>query len=359
MSQPNIDAFGLARPSALASRSISPENPTGLPGQGGRATTGTGAEAARDLGVGWKVSPSMPLPARSVVELAAIEGSGMLQHLWVPVRPEWWRRLVIRFYWDGADEPSIELPIGDLFGLGWDEFTVFSSSRVVTAPYCGLNVYWPMPFRTGARVTIENISDDETFLYYYLDYGLGEVPDDAMYLHATWNRSNPVEGGIHTLLDVSGAGKYVGTYLAVGVNHPGWWGEGELKFFLDDDGEFATIVGTGTEDYFGGAWNFDVPGRGYTPYFSERVGLHQVIRPDGLYSSQTRFGMYRWHSDDAVAFTSRLRVTVQNLGWKPDWRYLVRRDDIASTSFWYATSPRASGTPALDADVLLVASPRP
>ncbi|WP_309620332.1 glycoside hydrolase family 172 protein [Salinibacterium sp.] len=350
------DDFGLARPSHLKSRSISAENPTGLPGQGARATQGTGEEQSRDLGQGWKVSPSIVLPAGSVTELAAINGSGIIQHIWAAVRPEWWRRLIIRFYWDGADEASIELPIGDLFGLGWDVFTLFSSRHVMTAPYCGLNSFWPMPFHKSARITIENIAQEDTFLYYYVDFGAGDIPEDSMYLHATWNRSNPVADGIHTLLDVEAQGKYVGTFLAVGVNHPGWWGEGEVKFFIDDDDEFPTIAGTGTEDYFGGAWNFELPEGGYTEYHGDRMGMHQVIKPDGLYQSQTRFGMFRWHLNDAVSFESSLRVTVQDLGWMPDGRYLVRKDDIASTAFWFATEPHASGTTGLTYENLLVGS---
>jgi hypothetical protein len=127
--------------------------------------------------------------------------------------------------------------------------------------------------------------------------------------------------------------------LAVGVNGPGWWGEGEVKFFIDEDKEFPTICGTGTEDYFGGAWNFDVPGQGYSTFSSSYIGLHQVIRPDGLYRAQTRFGMYRWHVPDPVHFERNLKVTIQDLGWRPDGRYLARSDDMASVAYWYSEHP--------------------
>ena len=144
---------------------------------------------------------------------------------------------------------------------------------------------------------------------------------------------------VYTILDGGrGRGAYIGTYLAVGVNSPGWWGEGELKFFMDGE-TYPTICGTGTEDYFGGAWDFEVPGQGYSTYSSSYLGLHQVIRPDGLYSSQTRFGMYRWHLPDPVNFERSLQVTIQDLGWRPDGRYLPRSDDMASVAYWYSEDP--------------------
>ena len=288
------DSLGLARPSHMKSRSISGENPTGAPGAGGAATSGTGAHAARSLGQGWKISPSIALPAGQTVILADVTGPGVLQHFWLSIPPEWWRSLVIRMYWDGAVLPSVEVPLGDFFGLGWATYAPLFSKYVVSAPYCALNTYWPMPFHQEARVTLENVTDQDGILYYYIDYSVGAIPGDAMLFHTTWRRSNPVEAGMHTVLDVKASGKYVGTYMAVGVGHPGWWGEGEFKFYIDDDIEFPTICGTGTEDFFGGAWDFEVPGAGYTSYSSPYLGLHQIIRPDGLYQSQQRFGMYRW-----------------------------------------------------------------
>jgi hypothetical protein len=162
---------------------------------------------------------------------------------------------------------------------------------------------------------------------------------------------NPLPyGEVVRLLDgVAGAGQYVGTYLAWGVNNSGWWGEGEIKFFLDGDGEFPTICGTGTEDYFCGAYNFD-PGivdrreaGGYRAFTTLYAGMPQVIRPDGLYASQQRFGLYRWHIADPIRFRGDLRVTLQALGWRSDKdrRYLPLQDDIASTVFWYQTLPTA------------------
>ena len=158
---------------------------------------------------------------------------------------------------------------------------------------------------------------------------------------------------MHTLVDgVRGLGQYVGTYLAWGSNSRGWWGEGEMKFYLDGDADFPTICGTGTEDYFGGAWNFDVPGQGYTAFSTPYLGLHQVIKPDGLYESQQRFGMYRWHVPDPIRFAAALRVTVQALGWRAGGRYLPLRDDLASTALFYLDRPTATRPPTPELDDL-------
>lgn len=150
---------------------------------------------------------------------------------------------------------------------------------------------------------------------------------------------------------IEGQGHFVGTYLAWGAHSNGWWGEGEMKFYLDDDTEFPTICGTGTEDYFGGAWNFDVPGRGYTEFSTPYLGMPQVIRPDGLYVAQQRFGLYRWHVADPIRFTTGLpRVEVQALGWRSGGRYLPLRDDFASTALFYLDRPVTDRPPAPTAD---------
>ncbi len=205
-----------------------------------------------------------------------------------------------------------------------------------------------MPFRKRARITVENVTPDQlNGFYYQINYALTDVPDDAAYFHAQWRRSNPLPYmEDHVLLDgVQGQGQFVGTYLAWGVNNNGWWGEGEIKFFMDGDTDFATIVGTGTEDYFGGAWDFEQPKGEYCPFSSPYTGLPQVIIPDGLYRAQQRFGMYRWHITDPIRFQEDLRVTIQALGWRSHIeemrRYLPLQDDIASTVFWYQAEPHA------------------
>lgn len=342
---PPAGRLGLAVLRDADRRAITAENPGGARAGGGQATAGTGALAARDLGAGWKVSPSILVPAAGSARIAVVEGEGVIEHIWVATRPEAWRSLVISMAWDGReDAPAVQVPLGDLFCQGWAEYAPLMSELVVVAPHGGLNTFFPMPFRSAATISVENLGSADVPFYYQVDYSLRRLPERAGYFHAWWNRSNPVaEGDVHRILrGAQGRGTYVGTYLAVGVNGPGWWGEGEVKFFLDGEPR-PTLCGTGTEDYFGGAWNFDVPGLGYTSFSSSYMGLHQVTKPDGLYRSQARFGMYRWHVPDPVDFLGGIEVTIQDLGWRPDGRYLQRSDDLSSVAYWY--SDRAEGAP--------------
>ncbi|MBL8160959.1 MAG: DUF2961 domain-containing protein [Anaerolineae bacterium] len=353
----NLSLGTLSRLSNAETRSISPENLTGEPGKGGMATSGTGARHARELGQGWKISPSIHVPAQTEHTIAEINGSGAIQHIWLTIHPTWWRRLVLRMYWDGESTPSVEVPLGDFFCNGWGMRCNVTSLAVAVNPAGGFNCYWEMPFRKGARITVENLMETQSDpLYYQVSYTLTDVPDDAAYLHAQWRRSNPLPyAQVHTLLDgVSGQGHYVGTYIAWGVHNNGWWGEGEIKFYIDDDHDYPTICGTGTEDYFGGAWNFEHPAGEYGVFSSPYSGLPQVIKPDGMYSCQPRFGMYRWHIMDPIRFRKALRVTIQALGWRSEGRYLPLQDDIASTTFWYQSEPHAAFTALLERNNLEV-----
>ncbi|MCC6166295.1 MAG: DUF2961 domain-containing protein [Caldilineaceae bacterium] len=343
-----LNLGNLARLSNAETRSISAENFAGEKGKGGMATEGTGAVAAHELGQGWKISPSINIAGSSTVTLADIAGPGAIQQIWLTVHPTHWRKLVLRMYWDNEETPSVETPIGDFFGMGWGERANLTSLAVCVNPAGGFNCYWEMPFRRHARITVENLSPDEVRGFYYqINYTLTDVPEDRAYFHAQWRRSNPlVYMQDHTILEgVRGQGHYVGTYLAWGVNNTGWWGEGEIKFFMDGDSQWPTIAGTGTEDYFGGAWNFEFPQGQYGVFSSPYSGLPQVIKPDGLYRSQQRFGLYRWHILDPIRFKQDLRVTIQALGWRAmlgeKRRYLPLQDDISSTAFWYQTEPHA------------------
>lgn len=341
-----VGLHNVSRLSAARSRSISAENFTGEKGKAGMATEGAGANAARELGQGWKVSPCIQVPGRATVTLAEIEGPGAIQHIWTTVHPDWWRRLILRVYWDGEATPSIELPLGDFFCNGWCQRCNVTSLPIAVNPAGGFNSYWEMPFRKSAKITLENLHEDACGGYFYqVDYTLTEVPDDCAYLHAQFRRSNPLPyQTVHTLLDgVKGQGQYVGTYLAWQVNNRGWWGEGEIKFYLDGDADFPTICGTGTEDYFGGAWNFEHPQGQYGVFSTAYLGLPQVIsaKEGDLYKSQQRFGMYRWHVPDPIRFAEDLKVTIQALGWRSGGRYLPLQDDIASTAYWYQAEPHA------------------
>jgi hypothetical protein len=340
----NVNLGNLGRLSSAQTRSISAENFTGEKGKGGMATTGSTAFQSRELGQGWKVSPSIHIAPRQTVTLAEIEGPGAIQHIWLTVDPTWWRKLILRVYWDDEETPSIEVPLGDFFCNGWGVRCNINSIPIAVNPAGGFNSYWQMPFRKHARITVENLTESEVQGFFYqITYTLTDVPDDMAYLHAQWRRSNPVPyGEVHTLLEgVRGQGQYVGTYMAWGVNNNGWWGEGEIKFFMDGDHTFPTICGTGTEDYFGGAWSFEQPLGQYGGYSTPYLGLPQVIKPDGLYVSQQRFGMYRWHIPDPIRFQQDLRVTIQALGWRSEQRFLPLQDDVASTSLWYQTEPHA------------------
>ena len=347
----NMGLGNLARLSDAVSRSISAENLTGEKGRGGMAVPGP-ESAAFKFGQGWKVSPCINIPARQVVTLADIQGPGVIQHIWMTMDPALWRRLVLRIIWDGELRPSVEVPVGDFFCSGWGVRCNVASLPVVVNPAGGFNCYWEMPFHKGARITIENLSSEEANGFFYqIDYSLTEIPPDRASFHAQWRRSNPVKAmEVHTLLDgVRGQGHYVGTYLALGVHNNDWWGEGEIKFYLDGDSGWPTICGTGTEDYFGGAWNFEQPKGQYGIFSTPFLGLPQVIQPDGLYQSQQRFGLYRWHIMDPIRFKQSLRVTIQDLGYRAPkggrGRYFPRQDDITSTAFWYQAEPHADFPP--------------
>jgi hypothetical protein len=324
------------------SRSISPENFTGEKGKGGMATEGTGARCARDLGKGWKISPSVRIQAGTTFELANIEGAGAIQQIWMTPTGHW-RFAILRMYWDGQETPSVECPVGDFFASAFNRYAQVSSLPVCVNPRSGLNSYWEMPFRKGARITVTNIAEDDMVLYYQINYTLTEVPESCAYFHAQFRRTNPLPyKEVYTILDgVQGQGQYVGTYMAWGVNNCGWWGEGEIKFYLDGDKDYPTNCGTGTEDYFCGSYDFDLgkENGGYREFTTPYAGLPQVIRPDGLYDSQQRFGMYRWHITDPVRFKKDIRVTIQALGWRSNGRYLPLQDDIASVAYWYQVLP--------------------
>nr|WP_246037406.1 MULTISPECIES: glycoside hydrolase family 172 protein [Dysgonomonas] len=337
----------LYRLSNAKTRSISPENFTGEKGKGGMAdpvkdkdkrNIANAAYPARDLGQTWKVNPYIKIAGGEVFTIAEMDGPGAIQHIWMTPTGNW-RSTIIRIYWDGETTPSVEAPVGDFFCMGWGQYAPLSSLAVCVNPGSAFNCYWTMPFRKSCKITMENILDEEMTLYYQIDYALTDVPEDAAYFHAQFRRTNPNLTSDYTMIDgIKGKGHYVGTYMAWGVNNNGWWGEGEIKFFMDGDSKFPTICGTGTEDYFCGSYNFDRNGK-YNEFCTPYAGLHQVIRPDGLYTSQQRFGLYRWHIADPIRFEKELRITIQDLGWKSGGRYLPQKSDIASVVFWYQTEP--------------------
>ncbi len=341
----------------VRSRSINAENPTGAPG--------AAAREASPLGVGRKGRPAISIAHGETAVIADIEGPGVIRHLWFTV-PEstdtgpWvLRDLVLRAYWDDGDIPAIEAPIGDFFCNGFGARSAVTSLPVVVGSTGGMNSYFAMPFRRRARLEITNEHPGEVEgVFYQIDYTEGDdLPEDTATFHAQWRRSNgtTARGEDHVALDgVDGAGWYVGTYIALSALERYWWGEGEVKFFIDDDGEFPTQTSTGLEDYAGGAWafqdalrndgnvnavTFSAPYCGY-PYYSaeDRTSASPFLTP-----TVQSHGMYRWHLPDPVTFSSGLRVTIQQIGaWDHGW--FERSDDISTVAYWYQT-PAATHWP--------------
>jgi hypothetical protein len=337
----------LYRTSDAQSRSVSAENPTGGRGKGAMATEGVLKFAARNLGQGWKVDPAVRIEPGTTATLAEVSGSGAIQHIWLtPPSTADWRTLILRVYWDDETDPSVEAQVGDFFAMGWGEYAPLNSLAIAVNPGSGFNSYWIMPFRKKYRITIQNLSSNQVWFCYQIDYSLADVPKDAAYFHAQYRRVNPLKfKDVYTVVDgIKGRGQYVGTYMAWGVHTPGWWGEGEIKFYMDGDQAFPTIAGTGTEDYFGGSYDFLNPKtHQYEEYSHAYSGMPQVIRPDGTAQAQ-RFGLYRWHIADPIRIKKDLRVTIQALGWKNEnspsqYEYLPLQEDIASVAYWYQTEP--------------------
>ncbi len=358
---------GLSNISLLSnaqSRSICSENRTGQRAGGARDMppldeNGKAWGGSREMGLGWKTHAFDDIKAGETFVLADIEGPGCIQQIWM-TPSGMHRHSILRIYYDNQENPSVECPIGDFFAAAYAsiKFAQVTSLAVCVNPGSAFNCYWPMPFRKRIRIELENISSQDSRIYYQINYALNEVAEDAAYFHAHFRRVNPLPyGEVYTILDsIEGHGHYVGTYMAWGLNNNEWWGEGEIKFYIDDDDNpnlsdgkevagstgFPTICGTGTEDYFCGSYNFENHNiKQYQEFNTPYVGVPLVIRPDGLYNANTRFSMYRWHLTDPIRFTEKLKVTMQALGWRKDGRYLPLQDDISSVAYWYQNLPTA------------------
>lgn len=335
-------------------RSISAENPTGAKAAGAQASPGDDAhcsDAARELGKGWKVRPCLKnLEPGQTHILADIEGPGVIQHIWCTVLHNVHRWVSLRVYYDDQTEPSINVPLGDFFANGIDGTAIINSAPIAVNPKGGMNSYWPMPFKKRIRIEITNDGLEKINEFFYqISYSLEDVPDDAAYFHAAWQRAmTSRENPDHIVIDnIKGRGHFVGMYLVWNQLSNLWWGEGEVKFFIDGDpADAPTICGTGTEDYFGGAWGFVmehdkdlVPQTYTTAYLGYPQAVHEYNPKTG--PGIPTHGLYRWHLPDPIRFEQDLRVTVQALGWWPGAKYQPLTDDIASTAFWYQTLPAA------------------
>jgi len=331
-------------------RSISAENPEGEKGGGGKT--------ASNLGMGRKGRPCITLPQGSTVTLAEIEGTGIIQHIWItlPDRTEKGyyvlRDVILRIYWDEEVNPSVEVPLGDFFCNGHAIRCEVNSLPIVVNPVGGMNCYFPMPFRSSAQITVENqhLSDISGF-FYQITYSLVQkLPDETAYFHAQWRRENPtVMGRDYTIVDgVKGKGHYVGTYLAIAALSRHWWGEGEIKFYIDGDKEYPTICGTGTEDYVGGAWGFGTgtedyvnEGHNYGKTYSTLFLGFPLCTPSGKQKEGVPlYGIYRWHIMDPIHFKKDLRVTIQQIGYD-GCSLFERSDDVSSVAYWYQIEPHS------------------
>jgi hypothetical protein len=338
----NIDLSNIYMNRNAESRSLSAENFRGEKGKGGMATPETtfspvSANCARELGQGWKLSPCMSIPAGDKKVIMDNDGPGVIRHIWITLDPKFYRNIIVRMYWDGQENPSVECPVGDLMCNSWKTQQNVLAQPINVNPLGGMNCYFPMPFKKHAKITVENDSPEELGSFFYtINYTLEDVPEDALYFHAQWRRSNPLTYGEDYLMidGVKGKGQYVGTFMSWQQNNAGWWGEGEIKMFIDGDTDFPTICGTGTEDYFGGAWGF-----GETDYSAPYLGFLQVR--GASQEPGTRMTMYRFHVLDPVFFSSDLRVTMQAIGWRSKGRFLPLQDDISSVVYWYQTLPTA------------------
>jgi hypothetical protein len=327
-------------------RSISAENPSGEKGAGAQAEPAEGSPA-RELGKGWKCRPAIFIKPGETATLAEIAGPGAIQSIWFAGHV--CRDLILRVFWDEQQQPSVECPLNDFFAIPWSmqdpkrttggPALQISSLLVAVNPNRGLNCFWEMPFQRSCRITLTNQHPVDTLRsFYQINYTLTEVPQQAAYFHAQFRRTNPLPYmQPYTILDgVEGKGQYVGTSMGWGANSKGWWGEGEIKFYLDGDQDYPTICGTGLEDYFGGAFGWEIEGQ-YVDYTTPFVGMHQVRKP----GSQPRYAMYRWHVMDPIRFEQDLHVTIQALGWQSEGRFLPLQDDICSVAYWYQTLPTA------------------
>lgn len=331
----------------IKSRAITMENPTGEAGMGGKADEGR------------KGAPChAPFAKDQTFTLADIEGPGCIRHIWITVQntgPTRMRNIILRFYWDDQETPSVEAPLSDFFGVSHGLTRQIDTDYIVTPEGKGFNCYFPMPFAKRARLTATNETDGSIEMFFFqVDYTIGDPVDaDTPLFHAQFRRAPRTEMmKDYVILDeVHGRGRYMGAVIGI-VDHVEnrriWWGEGEVKIYLDGDTHHPTICGTGSEDYCGTGW-------GLGEYACRDLGAPV--------SNERYASIYRFHAKDPVYFSSDIRVTIQQIGndgtmepadphgplagFMLTGRYLKRGpggnfervDDVCSTAYWYQTFP--------------------
>jgi len=315
----------------LESRSISFENPAGEPGNGGMTASG--------LGVGRKGFPARNIVPGETVVLCDIAGPGTIRHIWMTGSfnndPAAIRSMVVRGYWEGQEHPSIECPLGDFMGSAHGKVNAYQSAVHSTGINSAFNIWLPMPFQTGGKLTLTNQGDMDITVFYQVDYTTGDQhPGDLGRLHVCFRRENPttLKTDFEILPGRKGKGRYIGTVLGIRSFDDHWWGEGEIKIYMDGDTEFPTICGTGSEDYVCLSY-----GMQQTPYLYHGCSWNQ----NGYVS------MYRWHLPDPIYWKKECRITIQQIGYDPALQESTgtplyeRVDDWSSATFWYEPVPSA------------------
>ncbi len=283
-------------------------------------------------------------PGQTIV-LADVKGNGRFTHLWTTIAaesPDHLRELVIRMTWDDAKSPAVECPIGDFFAQGPGKYVEFHSAPVSVGGQMALNCYWPMPFRKHAVITVTNEGDKPVGAFYYnFDYRLENKPQrNVAYFHTQYRNYFPApKGKPLTITEVTGEGHYVGTVVTVLANSDRWWGEGDDNFYVDGS-EKPQLSGTGSEDYFCGAWDFGHVFQ--TPYF----GVTYYDNPEkGGEKRGIQNTVYRWHIMDPVPFSKSLLFTLEHGrgGWDEDRTPL--RNHYTTLGLYYVNHPEQDGGP--------------
>jgi hypothetical protein len=291
-----------------------------------------------------KNNDARTIEAGQTLVLAEIDGPAVIKHIWCTIGsadPFIGRKLVLRMEWDGSGLASVEVPIGDFFGVGHGAWRSFSSLPVSTSSLGrSKNGYWSMPFRKRAKITVANESDRSVTFYYYIDGEKREsLAEDTLYFHARYRQEHPARPGDYLLLETAGHGHYVGTVLSVLHTQLGWFGEGDDRFWIDGESE-PSIRGTGTEDYFGDAWGFRE--------FAHP--MNGVSLWEGNFPGD-RGTAYRWHLTDPILFKRSLRVAMEHRGsifartGLPKANFEERPDWMSSVAFWYQMPPAGSSSP--------------
>jgi D-arabinan exo alpha-(1,3)/(1,5)-arabinofuranosidase (non-reducing end) len=288
-------------------------------------------------------SDRIPVEPGQTATIFDVQGAGVVTHIWFTIAsqdPMHLKNLVLRAWWDNETSPSVETPIGDFFGLGLGEYFIYQSALLTVAPVKALNSYFQMPFASAARITVTNEGPQPVrSLYYAVDYvTLPNLPEGLGRFHAQYRQAAPCKGVVsdgknlsgkdnYVFLEALGKGHFVGVTQAVLQNEVGWFGEGDDMIFVDGD-PLPTINGTGTEDYYNGAWDF-----GLQAFANQRQGAPYVVDPERIGG---RYCLYRWHLEGPIAFEKSIKVTIEH-GTAND-----RSDNFYSTAYWYQTEPHAA-----------------